>query len=140
MLTKHFLPLLLKNRGTVVNVTSGLVYAPLVIQPNYSALKAALHSMTQSMRWMLSGKGIRVVEIFYPAVDTPFQEGHAPKNAMKPRKAAAIALRGLNRGKEEIRVGLSNPIYYINRLLPRMAIRLVNGQIPDNVEDLLRGS
>jgi len=137
LLTNQFLPILIENRGTVVNATSGLAYVPLSIQPNYCAAKAALHSMTQSMRIQLSKHGIKVVEIFYPAVDTPFQEGHAPENAIKPVEAAAIALKGLNSRKEEIRVKLAGILYLLNRLMPKKALKIMNGKIPDNVEELL---
>jgi short-subunit dehydrogenase involved in D-alanine esterification of teichoic acids len=137
MLTKQFLPLLMKNAGTVVNVTSGLAYVPVSIEPNYCATKAALHSMTQSMRMQLSKLGVKVVEIFYPAVDTPFQQGHAPANAMKPDEAAAIALKGLNRGKDEIRVKMAGFLFTISRLMPKKAVTLINRVVPDNVEELL---
>jgi short-subunit dehydrogenase involved in D-alanine esterification of teichoic acids len=137
MLTKQFLPMLVKNKGTVVNVTSGLAYVPLSIEPNYCATKAALHSMTQSMRVQLSELGVKVVEIFYPAVDTPFQDGHAPNNAIRPDEAAAIALEGLNRGKDEIRVKMAGFLFILSRLMPNKALRLINGFIPDNAEELL---
>jgi uncharacterized oxidoreductase len=137
LLTKRFLPLLIKNKGTVVNVTSGLAYVPLSIQPNYCATKAALHSMTQSMRIQLSELGITVVEIMYPAVDTPFHNGYRPKHAIQPDKAAAIALRGLNRGKDEIRVKMAGILFMLHRLMPHKALNLINSVIPDNVEELL---
>lgn len=140
LLTKQFLPLLIKNKGTVVNVTSGLAYVPLSIEPNYCATKAALHSMTQSMRIQLLKLGVKVVEIFYPAVDTPFQNGHAPDNAIKPDLAASIALKKLNKGKNEIRVKMAIFLYLINRLMPKKGIKLINGVIPDNVEEILSQS
>jgi len=136
-LTQLFLPILIENKGTVVNVSSGLAYVPLSVEPSYCASKAALHSMTQSMRVQFAKSGIKVVEIFYPAVDTPFQGGHAPNNAMKPDEAAAIALQGLNSGKEEIRVRMAGFIFAMSRLMPKRALRLINGFIPDNVEELL---
>jgi len=137
MLTQQFLPLLSKNKGTLVNVTSGLAYVPLSIQPNYCATKAALHSMTQSMRVQFEKLGVTVVEIFYPAVDTPFQNGNAPKNSIKPYEAAAIALKGLNAGKNEVRVNLVNVLYTLNRFVPKKALKIMNDRIPDNVEELL---
>jgi short-subunit dehydrogenase involved in D-alanine esterification of teichoic acids len=137
MLTKQFLPMLIENKGTVVNVTSGLAYVPLSIEPNYCATKAALHSVTQSMRVQFSKLGVKVVEIFYPAVDTPFQNGHAPDDAIKPDEAAAIALEGLNRGKDEIRVKRAGLLFITSRLMPTRALNLLNGRIPDNVEELL---
>lgn len=137
LLTQLFLPMLIENKGTVVNVSSGLAYVPLSVEPSYCASKAALHSMTQSMRVQYAKSGIKVVEIFYPSVDTPFQGGHAPDNAMKPDAAAAIALQGLNSGKEEIRVKMAGFLFVMSRLMPKRALSLINGFIPDNVEELL---
>lgn len=137
LLVQQFLPVLVANQGSIVNVTSGLAYIPLSIEPSYCASKAALHSLTQSMRVQFSGTGVKVVEIFYPSVDTPFQGGHAPKNAIKPQAAAAAALRELNRGKQEIRVGMAGFLFQMSRLMPGRALKLINGFIPDNVEELL---
>jgi uncharacterized oxidoreductase len=138
LLAQKFLPILIENRGTIVNVTSGLSYIPLSIEPSYCASKAALHSMTQSMRIQFGKLGVKVAEIFFPAVDTPFQGQHAPANAMKPNEAAALALQGLNNGKEEIRVKMAGLIYMMSRLMPKRALKMINGFIPDNVEELLK--
>jgi uncharacterized oxidoreductase len=54
----------------IVNVTSGLAFAPLVIAPVYSATKAALHSFTLSLRHQLAGTPVQVIEIIPPAVNT----------------------------------------------------------------------
>lgn len=137
LLTQQFLPLLTQNNGTVVNVSSGLAYIPLSIEPSYCASKAALHSMTMSMRVQFAKRGIKVVEIFYPAVDTPFQGGHAPDNAMKPDEAARLALKGLNTGKDEIRVGGASLLFRLSRLMPNRALKIINRMIPENVEQLL---
>src|SRR3954464_15229320 len=53
------LPHLRRRRGTIVNVTSGLSFAPLVAAPVYSATKAALHSFTLSLRHQLARSGVR---------------------------------------------------------------------------------
>lgn len=132
-----FLPLLKQNKGTIVNVTSGLVYVPLSIEPNYCATKAALHSMTQSMRIQFSELGIQVVEIFYPAVDTPFQNGHKPEFAIQASQAAEIALKHLNKGKNEIRVKKAGILYKLSRIMPEKALEIMNRAIPQNIESIL---
>lgn len=139
ILTQLILPLLIKNHGTVVNVTSGLAHIPLSIEPNYCATKAALHSMTQSMRIQYAKAGVKVVEILYPEVNTPFQEGHATVRAISPEAAAGEALRQMNRGRNEIYVKMSKMMFRISRLAPKRGLKMINGFIPAEVEELLRG-
>ncbi|WP_210520926.1 SDR family oxidoreductase [Hymenobacter terricola] len=56
--------------AAIINVTSGLSFAPAAFVPIYSATKAALHSFTLSLRHQLVPTGIAVLEIVPPAVDT----------------------------------------------------------------------
>lgn len=70
-LSMLFIPHLLKQqRPAIVNVTSGLAFAPLARVPVYCSTKAALRSFTLSMRQQLSETPIRVIEIIPPAVNT----------------------------------------------------------------------
>lgn len=137
IIAKLFLDLLIKNHGQIVNVTSGLAYVPLRIEPIYCATKAALHSMTQSLRYMLEPKGLTVTEIFYPEVDTPFQEGHATPNAISATLAASIAIKGLKKERKEIRVKKANLIYVLSRIMPKGALNMLNGFITKEVEETL---
>jgi uncharacterized oxidoreductase len=70
-LSRLVLPHLLRRpHGAIVNITSGLSFAPLARAPIYSATKAALHSFTVSLRHQLKGSLVEVIEIIPPAVDT----------------------------------------------------------------------
>jgi uncharacterized oxidoreductase len=70
-LSALFIPHLMKwEKAAIVNVTSGLSFAPLANVPVYSATKAAFHSFTLSLRHQLRETPIEVVEIIPPAVDT----------------------------------------------------------------------
>jgi uncharacterized oxidoreductase len=70
-LSMLFVPHLARQREpAIVNITSGLAFAPLAAVPVYCATKAAVHSFTLSLRRQLAATTIRVVEIAPPAVDT----------------------------------------------------------------------
>src|SRR5271157_3060835 len=80
-MTSLFIDILTANKGTVINVSSGLAFVPLPPAPIYSATKAAIHSYTQSLRFQLEETGVEVIELMPPAVKTDmtaaFSEGGA---------------------------------------------------------------
>ncbi len=63
--------------ATVVTVSSGLAFVPLVATPTYSATKAAIHSWSQSLRHQLRDTSVEVIEWAPPAVATDLMPGHA---------------------------------------------------------------
>ena len=75
-LTAALLPHLRRQAAaTVVNVTSGLAFVPLADTPTYGATKAAMHSYTQSLRFLLRETAVRVVELVPPLVATDLTPG-----------------------------------------------------------------
>ncbi len=55
-----FLPALTRSRGAIVNNLSLNAFAPMPVIPAYSVSKAAAFSLTQSLRALLAGRGVRV--------------------------------------------------------------------------------
>jgi uncharacterized oxidoreductase len=82
-LTAALLPHLKKQaHATVINVSSGLAFVPLVLTPTYNATKAAIHSYTQSLRYQLRSTSVEVLEIIPPYVQTELMNGAEDPRAM----------------------------------------------------------
>jgi uncharacterized oxidoreductase len=60
----------LESLDTILNVSSGLAFVQFAKVPVYCATKAFLHSFTLSSRYLLKAKGIEVIELIPPALNT----------------------------------------------------------------------
>ena len=83
-----------RGDATIVNVTSGLAYVPLVDTPTYNATKAAIHSYTVSLREVLRGR-VEVVELAPPAVQTGLTPGQESRPGYQPLDAFADEVMAL---------------------------------------------
>jgi uncharacterized oxidoreductase len=82
-LTAALLPHLEKQpHATVMNVSSGLAFVPLVFTPTYCATKAAIHSYSQSLRYQLKSTSVEVLELIPPYVQTDLMDGADDPRAM----------------------------------------------------------
>jgi short-subunit dehydrogenase len=99
--TQAFLPLLTRSRGAIVNVLSATAFAALPLIPAYSISKAAAFSMSQSLRALLAGRGVRVHAVLSGPVDTEMsRELDVPKAS--PASVARAIFDGVEKGEEEI--------------------------------------
>jgi NAD(P)-dependent dehydrogenase (short-subunit alcohol dehydrogenase family) len=78
LVTKHALPLLLKVRGTIVNIGSVAGLIGVKRRFAYCATKGAMHAMTQQLAVEYPTQ-LRVNCIAPATVDTPFVEGYLEK-------------------------------------------------------------
>jgi len=76
--------MLKQNRATIMTVSSGLAFVPLVKTPTYNATKAAIHSYSLSLREQLKHTNIEVIEIVPPGVQTDLMPGQADDPQMMP--------------------------------------------------------
>lgn len=125
-LATAFLPhLLTRPDGAIVNVTTGLIYAPFGNTPGYSAAKGGLHAFTQSLRWQTRNTSLKVVELMPPAVRTELTARYdGPK--IDPSQVATALVSGLAKGKEEIRPGQTKALYAMSRIAPNFIYRALN--------------
>jgi NAD(P)-dependent dehydrogenase (short-subunit alcohol dehydrogenase family) len=99
--TQAFLPLLTHSRGAIVNVLSVTAFAALPVIPAYSISKAAAFALSQSLRALLAGRGVRVHAVLTGPVDTDMSRGlDIPKAS--PESVARAIFDGVENGEEDI--------------------------------------
>jgi NAD(P)-dependent dehydrogenase (short-subunit alcohol dehydrogenase family) len=100
-MTQAFLPLLTRSRGAIVNVLSTGAFAAIPVMPAYSISKAASFSLSQSLRALVAGRGVRVHAVLPGPVDTDMSRGfNIPKAS--PASVARAIFDGMENGDEEI--------------------------------------
>jgi len=99
--TRAFLPLLAHSGGAVVNILSAYAFAPLPLIPAYSISKAAAFSMTQSLRALVAGRGVRVHAVLTGPVDTEMTRGFDIPKAT-PQSVARAIFNALDNNEEDI--------------------------------------
>ncbi len=99
--TQAFLPLLTRSQGAIVNVSSLTAFAALPVMPAYSISKAAMFSLTQSLRALLAQQHISVHAVLTGPVDTDMVRGlEIPKAS--PESVARAIFNGVETGEEDI--------------------------------------
>ena len=99
--TQAFLPLLTRSRGAIVNILSMAGLAAVPFSPAYSISKAAAFSLTQSLRALWAGRGVKVHAVLAGPVDTDMSRSlEIPKAS--PDSVANAIFNGLENGDEDI--------------------------------------
>jgi uncharacterized oxidoreductase len=135
-LTALFTPHFMKQKeSAIVNVSSGLGIAPLVIVPIYSATKSALHSFSISLRKQLENTTIKVFEILPPIVDTELDNGARDKRGQTDRgisaeKVAIESIKAINNDKFEIPIGIVKVLRIGSRINPKLFLKIINKKSP----------
>jgi short-subunit dehydrogenase len=93
--------LLTRARGAIVNVGSVTALAALPLIPAYSISKAAVFSLSQSLRALLAGRGVTVHAVLAGPVDTEMSRDlDIPKAS--PESVARAIFDGVENGDEDI--------------------------------------
>jgi len=96
-----FLPLVARSQGSIVNVLSLAGLASVPFSPAYSISKAAAFSLTQSLRALWAGRGVKVHAVLAGPVDTDMTRGlDIPKTS--PESVAQAIFDGLEKDEEDI--------------------------------------
>ena len=99
--TNAFLPMLTRSRGAIVNNLSLMALAPLPLTPAYALSKAAAFSLTQSLRALLAGRGVRVHAVLTGPTDTDMTRGFDIPKA-SPQSVARAIVDAVESGEEDI--------------------------------------
>ncbi len=116
-----------QSAPAIVNVSSGLAFAPMAAAPIYSATKAALHSFTLSLRQQLASTGVRVLEIVPPAVNTDLGGAGLHTWAVPVDEFADSIMARLAAGEEEVGFGTSESIRQASRAELDARFKQMNG-------------
>lgn len=130
-LTQSLIPQLSRQKNSIIlNVSSALAFAPMSAMPVYNATKAALHSYSISIREQLQNTSIKVFELLPAGIDTEMTR-HVEKtlgidmgSKMSPDKLAMLTLKGLKNDTYEIRPGMANTLYMMNRFFPSLVKKM----------------
>ena len=124
-LISGFLPGLRRaGRASIIIVSSGYALAPATRAPIYSASKAALHSLSKSLRRQLAPLNITVTEVAPPVVDTP-AVAHRKVAKMSADAVAEQTLAAAAKGTKEVYPGQARLLPLLLRVAPSFAEFLV---------------
>ncbi len=99
--SQAFLPSLTRSHGAVVNIVSLGALAAVPVLPAYSVSKAASLSVTQSLRALLSGRGVSVYAVMPGPIDTDMvRDLDIPKTP--PEDVARATFDALQAGEDDI--------------------------------------
>ncbi|MBB2203416.1 SDR family oxidoreductase [Gluconacetobacter takamatsuzukensis] len=91
-----------RRSGTIANVISVVGLSAVPLMAGYSASKAALHSITQSLRGTLEKDNITVIGIYPGPIDTDLARSVPYPEKATPESAAANIVRGIIDGQTYI--------------------------------------
>lgn len=137
-LATGLLPLLREQSASfVVNVTTGLAFAPKEAAPVYCAAKAGLHAFTQSLRYQCERRApnVTVTEAILPLVDTDMTRGRGTGKIGADEAARAI-VDAVVRGRSEVWVGKSRLLRVLRRVAPGLPERILRGGGADELRSV----
>ena len=97
----------LEKLTTVMNVTSGLAFVPMVSAPVYCATKSFLHSFNSSLFKLLGKRGIEVIEIIPPGLNTDLGGKGLHDNFPPVSEFVESIFQQLAEGKSKLTFGMS---------------------------------
>jgi len=120
-LTYRLIPILKRNRNaSIVNVSSGLAFAPKKSAPVYCGTKAGIHIFTKALRYQYENSNLKIFEIIPPLVETEMTKGRG-KNKLTPVELVEEFFNAFRKDRYEVNIGKTKLLRIIQRISPRIA-------------------
>ncbi len=104
-----------QEHAAIVNISSGLAFTPLAVVPVYCSTKAAIHSLSLSLRFQLRDTSVRVFEVAPPIVPTALsgsrQRPEGEEHSMSTEGVALGIVEALERDQYEVALGPAVGLY-----------------------------
>lgn len=134
-------PMLARQAGAIVNVSSFASFQPAPTFAVYTATKAYVTNFSESVHEEVRGSGVRVLALCPGFTRTEFQDrndvdaSRVPGIAWSsPEAVVREALRALERGRAVSVPGLSNKaVAVVTHLLPRALVRRTAARVVDHM-------
>ncbi len=108
-----------KQNSAIINISSGLAFAPKKSAPIYCATKSAIHSATKALRYQLENTTVSVFEIIPPLVETAMTEGRG-KRKIAPKQLVDEFLHDFKNNKFESNIGRMKFLRVFQRISPKI--------------------
>ncbi len=121
LLTSLLMEQLISQKGTIINVSSGLAFVPMMSAPIYCGTKAFIHSFTTSLRFQLEATGVDVIELCPPAVKTNMT-ARLPEDSffdiLTTEALVESTIKGIRKKQNEILPGQAKNMRMLSRIAP----------------------
>lgn len=102
----------------IVLVSSGYALVAPRRSPTYGAAKAGLHAFADALRRQLGPRGVHVLEVLPPTVDTP-ATARSTARKVSPETVASATVAALARRQPAVRIGAVRALPLLLRLAPK---------------------
>lgn len=119
------LPCMHGNNAAIINVSSALAFAPKQSTPVYGAAKAGLRNFSLALRYQLEQRQISVIDIVPALVETEMSAQQNRSAKISPQYLVEASLKYIERGRNTIYIEKARWLYWLYRLCPRLARRVL---------------
>lgn len=117
-----------KETAAIVNVSSGLAYAPKMAAPVYCGTKAAIHNTTKALRYQLEDTSIKLFEIVPSLIDTPMTEGRG-RSKISPEQLVNEFMNNFKKDKLESNIDKVKFMKFAHRFYPSLVEKMMKGSM-----------